>query len=118
MQERNIKKRLIQIQQVKDKCDYEANGLVKGVRCDVVSIKGNWGKIPSGLICLQEDIRNKNTWLKMLGIFMFSDNHNLLYLSFVYRFLYLKISFLLLIYIQFVPNHIIAIKITITKLIK
>ena len=52
MQERNIKKRLIQIQQVKDKCDYEANGLVKGVRCDVVSIKGNWGKIPSGLICL------------------------------------------------------------------
>lgn len=38
--------------QVKQKCGYEANGLVKGVQCDVSEVKGNWGKIPSGWICL------------------------------------------------------------------
>ena len=38
--------------QVKEKCGYEANGLVKGVQCDVSQVKGNWGKIPSGWICL------------------------------------------------------------------
>lgn len=38
--------------QVKEKCGYEANGLVKGVQCDVSKVKGNWGKIPSGWICL------------------------------------------------------------------
>lgn len=38
--------------QVKEKCGYEANGLVKGVQCDVSEIAGNWGKIPSGWICL------------------------------------------------------------------
>lgn len=38
--------------QVKEKCGYEANGLVKGVQCDVSEVKANWGKIPSGWICL------------------------------------------------------------------
>lgn len=38
--------------QVKEKCGYEANGLVKGVQCDISEIKSNWGKIPSGWICL------------------------------------------------------------------
>lgn len=38
--------------QVKQKCGYEANGLVKGVQCDVSQVSGNWGKIPSGWICL------------------------------------------------------------------
>lgn len=38
--------------QVKQKCGYEANGLVDGVQCDVSQINGNWGKIPSGWICL------------------------------------------------------------------
>lgn len=38
--------------QVKQKCGYEANGLVKGVQCDVSEVSGNWGKIPSGWICL------------------------------------------------------------------
>lgn len=35
--------------QVKQKCGYEANGLVKGVKCDVSQVSGNWGKIPSRL---------------------------------------------------------------------
>ncbi len=30
----------------------EANGLVKGCVCTVSVVKGNWGKIPSGWICL------------------------------------------------------------------
>ena len=38
--------------QVKEKCGYGANGLVKGVQCDVSEVKNNWGKIPSGWICL------------------------------------------------------------------
>ena len=38
--------------QVKEKCGYEANGLVKGVQCDVSKVSGNWGGIPSGWICL------------------------------------------------------------------
>ena len=38
--------------QVLAECGYEANGLVKGVQCDVSEVKGNWGKIPSGWICL------------------------------------------------------------------
>lgn len=38
--------------QVKQKCGYEANGLVDGVQCDVSQISSNWGKIPSGWICL------------------------------------------------------------------
>lgn len=33
--------------QIKAECGYEANGLVKGVQCDVSEISGNWGKIPS-----------------------------------------------------------------------
>lgn len=33
--------------QVKEKCGYEANGLVKGVLVDVSQVSGNWGKIPS-----------------------------------------------------------------------
>lgn len=28
------------------------NGLVKGVECDVTEVNGNWGRIPSGWICL------------------------------------------------------------------
>lgn len=38
--------------QVLNECGYKPNGLVKGVQCDVSQIKGNWGKIPSGWICL------------------------------------------------------------------
>ena len=38
--------------QVLQKCGYKANGLVKGVQCDVTEVNGNWGKIPSGWICL------------------------------------------------------------------
>ena len=38
--------------QVLAECGYKANGLVKGVQCDVSEVKGNWGKIPSGWICL------------------------------------------------------------------
>lgn len=40
-------------QQVFKKCGYMANGYVKGVECTVSEIKnGNWGKTPSGWICL------------------------------------------------------------------
>ena len=28
------------------------NGLCKGIKCDVLEVKNNWGKIPSGWICL------------------------------------------------------------------
>lgn len=48
--------------QVKQKCGYEANGLVKGVQCDVSQVSGNWGKIPSRLDLLgllQENIIKK-----------------------------------------------------------
>lgn len=38
--------------QVLQKCGYKANGLCKGVQCDVSEVKNNWGKIPSGWICL------------------------------------------------------------------
>ena len=38
--------------QIKEKCGYEPNGLCEGVECDVSEISGNWGKIPSGWICL------------------------------------------------------------------
>lgn len=38
--------------QIKAKCGYAANGLVKGVEATVSETQGNWGKIPSGWICL------------------------------------------------------------------
>lgn len=39
--------------QVLSLCGYKANGLCRGVICDVSEIKNiNWGKIPSGWICL------------------------------------------------------------------
>lgn len=39
-------------QQIKNKCGYCANGLVKGVIATISEVKDNWGKIPSGWICL------------------------------------------------------------------
>lgn len=39
-------------EQVKKLSGYEPNGLYKGTICDVSEIKENWGKIPSGWICL------------------------------------------------------------------
>ena len=38
--------------QNRDKSKVEVNGLVRGVECDITSVSGNWGKIPSGWICL------------------------------------------------------------------
>lgn len=38
--------------QVLKLCGYKPNGLCKGVVCDVSEVSGNWGKIPSGWICL------------------------------------------------------------------
>ena len=38
--------------QVYSKCGHKPNGLCVGVICDVSEIKGKWGKIPSGWICL------------------------------------------------------------------
>ena len=38
--------------QVLRKCGYKPNGLCKGVQCDVSEISGNWGRIPSGWVCL------------------------------------------------------------------
>lgn len=38
--------------QVYSKCGYKPNGLCAGVVCDVSEVKENWGKIPSGWICL------------------------------------------------------------------
>lgn len=38
--------------QIYEKSGSKPNGLVKGVQCDVSEINGNWGKIPSGWICL------------------------------------------------------------------
>lgn len=39
-------------EQVMAKCGYPANGLVKGVECTISETSNNWGKIPSGWICL------------------------------------------------------------------
>lgn len=38
--------------QVLRECGYKPNGLCAGVQCDVSEVDGNWGKIPSGWICL------------------------------------------------------------------
>lgn len=38
--------------QNRSKGNYYANGLLKGVNVTVSQVKGNWGKIPSGWICL------------------------------------------------------------------
>lgn len=38
--------------QVLKLCGYKPNGLCAGVFCDVSEVKNNWGKIPSGWICL------------------------------------------------------------------
>lgn len=38
--------------QVLSLCGYKPNGLCKNVICDVSKVKENWGKIPSGWICL------------------------------------------------------------------
>ena len=38
--------------QVYEKSGSKPNGLVNGVQCDVSEIDDNWGKIPSGWICL------------------------------------------------------------------
>lgn len=38
--------------QVYSKCGYKPNGLCAGVVCDVSEVKNNWGRIPSGWICL------------------------------------------------------------------
>ena len=38
--------------QIVNKCGYYANGLVKGVIATVSESIGNWGRIPSGWICL------------------------------------------------------------------
>ena len=38
--------------QVLRECGYRPNGLCNGVQCDVTEIYENWGKIPSGWICL------------------------------------------------------------------
>lgn len=44
-------------EQVIANCGYPANGLVKGVECTVSEVQGNWGKIPSGWICLDYTVR-------------------------------------------------------------
>ena len=38
--------------QILRECGYRPNGLCNGVQCDVTEVSGNWGKIPSGWICL------------------------------------------------------------------
>lgn len=38
--------------QIYNICGYKPNGLCRGVQCDVSQVNGNWGKIPSGWICL------------------------------------------------------------------
>lgn len=38
--------------QILAKCGYKPNGLCANVICDVSEVKGNWGRIPSGWICL------------------------------------------------------------------
>lgn len=37
---------------VKKKAGYAANGYVKGIVCTVSEVKGDWGRTPSGWICL------------------------------------------------------------------
>lgn len=44
-------------EQVIANCGYPANGLVRGVECTVSEVQGNWGKIPSGWICLDYTVR-------------------------------------------------------------
>lgn len=44
-------------EQIMAKAGYAANGLVKGVECTVTETQGNWGKIPSGWICLDYTVR-------------------------------------------------------------
>ena len=44
-------------EQVIANCGYPANGLVKGVECTVSEVQGNWGKIPSGWICLDYTVK-------------------------------------------------------------
>lgn len=39
-------------EQVKEKCGYCANGLVEGVEATILEVVNNWGRIPSGWICL------------------------------------------------------------------
>lgn len=39
-------------EQILNLCGYKANCLVKGVIATVSEVRGNWGKIPSGWICL------------------------------------------------------------------
>ena len=39
--------------QIKGLVGYKANGLVRNCICDVSEVKGEWGKIPSGWICLK-----------------------------------------------------------------
>lgn len=38
--------------QILNQCGYKANGYVKGLKCTVSKISDNWGKTPSGWICL------------------------------------------------------------------
>ena len=38
--------------QILRECGYRPNGLCKGVQCDVTEVSENWGRIPSGWICL------------------------------------------------------------------
>ena len=38
--------------QIKNLSGYAANGYVKGMVCDVSQVSGNWGRTPSGWICL------------------------------------------------------------------
>lgn len=38
--------------QIIEKCGYRANGYVKGVEFTVHEVKGNWGRTPSGWVCL------------------------------------------------------------------
>lgn len=39
--------------QIKELSNSRPNGLVRGCICDVSEVKGEWGKIPSGWICLK-----------------------------------------------------------------
>ncbi len=45
-------------EQIYSLCKYKCNGYVKGVKCTVSEVKnGNWGKTPSGWICLDYCVR-------------------------------------------------------------
>lgn len=39
-------------EQILNLCGYKANGLVKGVIATIMEVQNNWGRIPSGWICL------------------------------------------------------------------